>query len=109
MNQLQDLQFPIDQSIFAAVLACIPSDWGRAQLVASVEESAGSRSATSMSVRIDALSQPGIALVSDELQDRVRELFLVNAKFKTNLRGITYNYTRNADGRWLFKGDYAYQ
>jgi hypothetical protein len=61
-----------------------------------------------MSIRIDALGQRGIALVSDELQDRVRELFLLNERFKTDLRGIRYEYTQQPDGRWSFAADYDY-
>jgi hypothetical protein len=107
MSQLQDLQFPIDRAIFAEVLACIPKTWTRAKLEArSQDASAGG---TKMTIRIDALGQPGIALVSDASQDRVRELFLLHQRFGVSLRGIVYTYNRQPDGRWSFVGDYDFQ
>ena len=106
MTKLQDLQYPIDYRIFGVLLACLPAHWSRAKLLASAEGT-GSES-TTMALSIDPLGQTGIALVSDELQDSVRELFLLNEKFKTNLRGIAYTYSRNENGRWLFNGDYNY-
>jgi len=107
MSQLQQLQGPIDQAIFAEVLACIPKDWVKVRLDATVlSEGPGG---TKMSIRLEALGQTGIGIVSDELQDKVRELFLVNAKFNTELQGIHYEYALDAsDGRWTFDGEYDY-
>jgi hypothetical protein len=55
------------------------------------------------------LGQPGVAFVSDALQDRIRELFLLNQRFHTGLRRILYTYNRQPDGRWSFKGAYDYK
>lgn len=106
MTQLQDLQFPIDQQIFAEVLACLPPDWTRATL--EVWKPTSSAPGSSLAIKIDGGGQPGIALVSDALQDRVRALFLLNERFKTGLRRILYAYVQRPDGRWSFTGDYDY-
>jgi hypothetical protein len=106
MSELQQLQFPVDRAIYAEVLACLPGTWNRATLRASSEEAAPGD--VRMAVRIDGMGQPGIALVSDALQDRVRELFLLNQRFRTGLRGIVYTYQQRSDGRWSFLADYDY-
>jgi hypothetical protein len=106
MSQLQSLQFPIDQAIFAEVLESVPPTWSRARLDAKVQ--GGSADSLIMSVRIDSLGQPGIAAPTDELQAKVRELFLLNERFKTDLRGISYSYERTPSGKWSFAGDYDY-
>jgi hypothetical protein len=106
MSQLQELQFPIDQAIFAEVLKALPKGWTRARLEAKASEIGPT--STRISVRIDGLGQPGVAVVSDELQDRVRELFSLNERFKTDLVGIDYSYSLDPDGRWDFSGDYDY-
>jgi len=106
MSQLHDLQFHIDQAIFTEVLACIPRAWKNAKLEASSRDTSGNGS--SVAIRIDAMKQPGIALVSDPLQSQVRELFLLNKRFKTGLRRIVYTYSQQPDGRWSFVADYEY-
>ena len=106
MSQLQSLQFPIDQAIFAEVLGSIPPAWSRARLDAKLQ--GGSADSIQLSVRIDSLGQPGIATPTDELQAKVRELFLLNERFKTDLRGITYSYELTPSGKWSFGGDYDY-
>ena len=97
MATLQDLQFPIDQAIAAELLRCLPRTWVRATLIAS-------RAA----VQIEGSGQAGEATASHELETRVRELFVLNEQFKTDLAGIEYTYTCDADGRWSFVGDYKY-
>jgi hypothetical protein len=106
MSQLQALQFPIDQAIFAGVLESIPPTWSRARLDAKVQ--GGSADSLIMSVHIDSLGQSGIATPTDGLQAKVRELFVLNERFKTDLRGITYNYELTPSGKWSFAGDYDY-
>ncbi len=105
MTQLQDLQFPIDQRIFAEVVACLPPGWTRATLEAGKTTSG---TTTTMAVKIDGGGQPGIALASDALQAAVREFFLLNERYNTGLRRIVYTYTARPDGRWSFAGDYDY-
>lgn len=106
MSQLQALQLGIDQAIFEETLACLPSDWTAAALRASSEPVGPG--GTTMPVRIDGMGASGIAFVSDALQDRVRDLFRLNERFKTGLRSIIYTYRRQPDGRWSFNGDYGY-
>lgn len=106
MSALQQEQFPIDRSIFAEVLACIPDTWTHVRLVASVRET--SSAGTTMSLSLEGSGQPGLAVVSDALQDEVRKLFLLNHRFNSNLRGISYAYERRPDGRWSFNGSYEY-
>ena len=106
MSQLQQLQFPIDKAIFEEVLAGLPPGWTRASLDVKVTHL--SAEGASYGIRIDGLGQPGLATVSDELQNRVRELFLLNERFKTDLIGFTYTYTQAPDGRWAFEADYEY-
>ena len=107
MSELQDLQLPIDRAIFAEVLPCLPKTWTGAKLEAS--HPGASPTGAKLSIRIDGLGQPGLALPSDALQDRVRELFLLNERFNTRLRGMVYTYTRQPDGRWSFLGEYQYE
>jgi hypothetical protein len=103
MSSLQELQFPIDQAIFAELLPCLPAHWGKAKLLAS-QKSGGTR----LSVRIDGLGQSGVAAPSDELQSKIRELFVLNNQFNSGLIGIEYSYSREPDGKWSFAGDYQY-
>jgi len=103
MSSLQELQFPIDQSIFAELLPCLPAHWTKATLLAS-QKSGGTR----LSVRIDGHGQSGLAAASDELQSKIRELFVLNNQFNSGLIGIDYVYARQADGKWSFAGDYRY-
>ena len=79
MATLQDLQFPIDQAISAELLRCLPRTWVRATLIAS-------RAA----VQIEGSGQAGEATASHELETRVRELFVLNEQFKTDLAGIEF-------------------
>jgi hypothetical protein len=106
MSQLQSLQFPIDQSIFGEVLESIPPTWSRARL--DVKLQGGSADNIVLNVRIDSLGQPGAATPTDALHEKVRELFLLNERFKTDLRGISYSYERTPSGKWSFAGDYDY-
>jgi hypothetical protein len=70
MSELQRLQGAIDQAMFAEVIRCLPKNWTKVRLDASiVSEGPGG---TKMSIRLDALGQPGVAIVSDELQDKIR-------------------------------------
>lgn len=105
-QQLQDLQFPIDRAIFAEVLEGLPPQWTRAEL--QVQATRVSATESRYSIRIDGLGQPGLATVTDALQDHIRELFLLNERFKTDLIGLTYTYTRADDGRWAFEAEYEY-
>jgi hypothetical protein len=106
MSHLQQLQAPIDQTILHALLGCLPPAWAKAVLEASVvsDGAAGTR----MSLRIDGCGQPGAALVDDVLQANVRELFLLNSKFRTKLQGIRYECARAASGQWRFDAEYEY-
>ena len=106
MTLLQSQQFDIDRAIFTELLACLPDSWTVATLAASSNRTEGQ---TSIALRIDGLGQSGIALVSDPLQDRVRELFLLNERFHTGLRGIIYNYQKRPDGQWTFVASYSYE
>lgn len=106
MSALQQRQFPIDRTIFGEVLACIPSSWSQVKLVALVKQT--SNSGVTMDVRLDGVGQPGIAPVSDPLMDRIRELFFLNDEFNTHLRGISYTYKREPDGKWAWSADYEY-
>jgi hypothetical protein len=107
MSQLQQLQAPIDQAILHALLGCLPPAWTKAVLEAHVVGDGAS--GTRMSLRIDGCGQPGAALVDDGLQASVRELFLLNSKFRTELQGIRYDCTRDArDGNWRFDAEYEY-
>jgi len=103
MSPLQERQFPIDQAIFEELLRCLPQGWTKATLVA--EQDAGG---TSMRVSVDGAGQPGLAPVGDELLAKVRELFVLNNQFNTELKGIRYSYAKGADGKWSFEGDYQY-
>jgi hypothetical protein len=106
MSDLQASQFSLDRSIHQEVLRSIPSTWVKATLLADSRcTDAGS---TQMTVRIDGVGQPGIALVSDELQDNLRGIFLLTEQHKSDLLGLTYSYTREADGRWSFVQKYRY-
>ena len=105
MSDLQSSQFPLDQAIHQEVLRCIPSTWVKATLRASSATDSGS---VQMTVVSDSAGQPGIALVSDELQDQLRALFLLNDKHQADLLGLTYSYTRGADGSWAFVQKYSY-
>ena len=67
-----------------------------------------SSTGTTMSLSLNGSGQPGLAVVSDSLQDEVRKLFLLNERFNSNLRGISYAYERKPDGRWSFNGKYDY-
>ncbi len=70
MSDLQESQFPLDRVIHREVLRSVPTSWLKATLQAdSIDTGSGS---TQMTVRIDGAGQPGIALVSDELQDKLR-------------------------------------
>ncbi|MCK6586852.1 MAG: hypothetical protein L6Q76_04630 [Polyangiaceae bacterium] len=106
MSALQQRQFPIDRAIFGEVLACLPSSWRRVKLVAAVKQT--SSSGVVMDVRLDGFGQPGIASVSEVLMGKIRELFLLNNQFHTNLRGISYTYTLEPDGKWAWSADYTY-
>jgi hypothetical protein len=106
MSALQVRQFAIDQKIFAEVLACLPSSWSEVRLEAGVTET--SPAGTSMQVKLDGLGQAGAAVASEELIDRVRELFVLNEEFNTDLRRISYGYTRQPDGNWAWSADYDY-
>jgi hypothetical protein len=99
-------QFPIDQAIFAEVLDAIPSNWKRVKLVASIKQT--DSSGTAMDVKLDGLGQTGAATAGEPLMDQLRALFLLNDEFNTNLRGITYSYTLQPDGKWAWSADYAY-
>ena len=103
---LQDQQFPIDQAIYTQLLACLPEGWSRVKLLANLQPA--NNGTQGMSIRIDGLGQPGIALVSDQLEGQVRELFLLNQRYRTGLRGISYSYTRQPTGHWAFAADYQY-
>lgn len=103
MSTLQELQFPIDQAIFAALLSCLPPAWSKARLLATQ-----TLDGTRTSVRIDGQGQSGAAIPSDDLQGKVRALFVLNNKFNTRLVGIDYTYARQPDGKWSFAGDYDY-
>jgi hypothetical protein len=106
VSALQQKQFPIDRAIFAEVLACIPDAWTHVRLYASVRET--SSAGTTMSLSLDGSGQPGLAIVSDALQEEVRKLFLLNGRFNSNLRAISYAYERRPDGRWSFNASYEY-
>ena len=103
MSDLQELQYPIDQAIFAELLPCLPPTWKKTKLVASQPPSG-----RSMKMRIEALGQPGAASPSDELQAAVRELFVLNNRFNSGLLAIEYSYELLPDGKWSFAGDYKY-
>jgi hypothetical protein len=103
VSSLQERQFPIDQAIFGELLRCLPRGWAKATLVA--EQDAGG---ASMRVGVDGAGQRGQATVSDELLAKVRELFVLNHQFNTDLKVIRYSYARGADGKWSFAGDYEY-
>ena len=106
MSTLQQLQYTIDRAIHREVLGALPSSWTRAKLEATV--AGKSVTTTQMSVQVDALGQSGIALVSDPLQDKVRELFLLNDQFNTGLQALSYAYSKDPDGRWAFTQNYKY-
>jgi hypothetical protein len=103
MSSLQELQFPVDQAIFAELLPCLPAHWTKARLLAS-QKSDG----TGLKVRIDGQGQSGLAVPSDDLQSKIRELFVLNSQFNSGLIGIDYAYARQPDGQWSFSGDYRY-
>jgi hypothetical protein len=103
MISLQKLQFPIDRAIFADLLPCLPRHWTKAKLIAS-QRSGG----TSLNIRIDSLGQSGAVVASDDLQAKVRELFVLNNQFNSHLNSIEYHYELRPDGKWSFAGDYKY-
>lgn len=106
MSELHELQFPLDQKIFTEVLNCLPKEWTRAKL--EVSASGNASGGDEMAIRIDPQRQHGIAIVSDALQDAIRELFLLYKRFNNPLKGMTYSYQRRPDGRWTFVSQYSY-
>ena len=106
MSSLPELQRPIDEAIYVEVLACMPKGWKKCKLVAS--ETKSPSGGVNMKVSIDGMGQPGLAVVSDALEDRVRQLFLLHGKFSTELRGIEYSYTLRPDGRWAWEATFDY-
>jgi hypothetical protein len=61
-----------------------------------------------MEISISGEGQPGIALVSDELQTALRGLFLLYERHQVPLKSATYTYDQRPDGRWSFQGAYEY-
>lgn len=106
MSDLVRRQIDVDRAIFGAVLGCLPPEWTRARLRARVARTGPE--GIELELSIDAMGQEGIAIVSDELQDAVRALFLLHEQHSTNLAGLAYSYERRADGRWAFSADLDY-
>ena len=99
---MHEEQFPIDQRIVGAALACIPAEWTSFEVKA--EESGEN------SYRVSLVPKPpdhGVANPSDELLTVVRELYLLHRKHKTGMSKATY-VIREAEGRWSFVSEYEY-
>ena len=106
MRTLQQDQFPIDRSIFAEALTCIPEHWSRMRLRARMIKTVSGE--ISIGIDIDGMDQEGLAIVSDHLQHEVRQLFLLYESYGANLQGISYEYKQAHDSRWSFSGNYEY-
>lgn len=105
MINLQTQQFALDNEIFGKVLKCVPRDWGKIGLHAA----SSSNGSTSMSIHIDSNGQAGIGIVSDELTESIRRLFLLHQEYKTDLCGVIYTYNKTPEGKWKFSCDYQYK
>ncbi len=103
---IQIAQQPVDNEISAALFGVLPEDWGGIRIEARrTVVGAGAES-----YRIDLIStenKPGLAFVSDELQDAVRKLFLLHKRHNTNLCLARYILQQGLDG-WNLVSEFEY-
>ena len=103
---LQQDQGPLDRALGAAVLSAIPPTWSSCVLHA--DETRDAAGAT-ISISLGSPGSEGLGLVTAALTDAVRALFRLYDRHGHSLRAIEYVYSRQADGRWAFQGNYTYR
>jgi hypothetical protein len=104
---LQIEQQPIDRKIGQEILRALPPEWKSALLTAERHAKDGG----SETYRITLGSQkgePGVALVSDELQGAIRALFLLHAKHETELKLARYIVEHGPKG-WNLVSEFEYE
>ena len=99
---LQDEQFHIDRQLGSAALRCVTSDIKKFYLIAEKTQSG-------MSIALESDDNSDILSPSEDVFTAVRELFLLNDKYKTDLNGIKYTFEQKDNGKWGFVSDFSYQ
>jgi len=99
-------QLALEQDLHQAVLRALPPSWDKASLKAAI--TGQSATGTTMSMSIDGMGQPGLAIVSEEIRDQLREIFLLHEREHTDLVSVTYDYVRQPDGSWTHSQNYKY-
>lgn len=104
---IQIAQQPIDQEISDALFNVLPASWTGIKLEARRTVTGP----TSESYQIGLLStqnKPGLAIVSDELQDAIRRLFLLHKRYKTGVRLARYILEEGPRG-WALVSEFEYE
>lgn len=97
---LQDEQRAVDQEIAYGVCDSVPRDWEHIELRAH-------RTANGIQLSLSSESPPGIATPTERLEQALRQLFLLNERYQTDLREAVYTIHWTSDGI-RYEAEYGY-
>jgi len=102
---IQIEQQPIDERIGQAMMEAMPTHW---QGIALNVERNGEADAERYTIDLGPLQgEPGLAIVSDELQDAIRELYLLHRSHGTGMRVARYFVQPDGD-EWKLVSEFEY-